>query len=37
VRVLPTYHPSAAIRSGPRGEPRRLLTEDLALAVRLTQ
>ena len=35
--VLPTYHPSAAIRSGPRGEPRRLLREDLALAVRLTQ
>jgi uracil-DNA glycosylase len=35
-RVLPTYHPSAAIRSGPRGEPRRLLVEDLALAVRLT-
>ncbi len=34
--VLPTYHPSAAIRSGPRGEPRRLLREDLALAVRLT-
>jgi uracil-DNA glycosylase len=35
-RVLPTYHPSAAIRSGPRGEPRRLLVEGLALAVRLT-
>ena len=34
VRVLPTYHPSAALRSGPRGEPRRLLREDLALAVR---
>jgi uracil-DNA glycosylase family 4 len=33
-RVLPTYHPSAAIRSGPAGEPRRLLREDLALAVR---
>ena len=33
VRVLPTYHPSAALRSGPRGEPRRLLREDLALAV----
>lgn len=31
-RVLPTYHPSAAIRSGPQGEPRRLLREDLALA-----
>jgi uracil-DNA glycosylase len=34
-RVLPTYHPSAAIRSGPRGEPRRLLAADLALAARL--
>lgn len=33
--VLPTYHPSAAIRFGPDGEPRRLLREDLALAVRL--
>jgi DNA polymerase len=31
-RVLPTYHPSAAIRFGPNGEPRRLLREDLALA-----
>ena len=35
-RVLPTYHPSAALRHGPAGEPRRLLAEDLALAVRLT-
>lgn len=34
LRVLPTYHPSAAIRFGPAGEPRRLLREDLALAVR---
>jgi uracil-DNA glycosylase len=33
--VLPTYHPSAALRSGPQGEPRRLLRADLALAVRL--
>ena len=32
-RVLPTYHPSAAIRFGPAGEPLRLLREDLALAV----
>ena len=32
IRVLPTYHPSAAIRFGPAGEPRRLLREDLALA-----
>ena len=34
VRVLATYHPSAALRHGPQGEPRRLLREDLALAVR---
>jgi uracil-DNA glycosylase family 4 len=34
VRVLPTYHPSAALRHGPHGEPRRLLREDLSLAVR---
>ena len=33
VRVLPTYHPSAALRFGPAGEPRRLLQEDLARAV----
>jgi uracil-DNA glycosylase family 4 len=33
VRVLPTYHPSAALRFGPTGEPRRLLREDLARAV----
>ena len=33
LRVLPTYHPSAAIRFGPQGEPRRLLRADLALAV----
>jgi DNA polymerase len=33
--VLPTYHPSAALRFGPKGEPRRLLREDLALALRL--
>ena len=33
VRVLPTYHPSAALRFGPAGEPRRLLRDDLALAV----
>jgi uracil-DNA glycosylase len=32
LRVLATYHPSAAIRYGPAGEPRRLLREDLALA-----
>jgi uracil-DNA glycosylase family 4 len=34
-RVLPTYHPSAAIRFGPQGEPLRLLRADLALAARL--
>ena len=34
LQVLPTYHPSAAIRYGPAGEPRRLLREDLALAAR---
>jgi uracil-DNA glycosylase family 4 len=33
VRVLPTYHPSAALRWGPAGEPRRLLRDDLALAL----
>ena len=32
-RILPTYHPSAALRFGPAGEPRRLLLEDLRLAV----
>lgn len=36
VRVLPTFHPSAAIRFGPGGEPRRLLREDLALALSAT-
>jgi len=34
-RVLPTYHPSAALRWGPKGEARRLLGADLALAVGL--
>jgi DNA polymerase len=33
LRVLATYHPSAALRFGPAGEPRRLLRADLALAV----
>jgi uracil-DNA glycosylase family 4 len=36
-RVVPTYHPSAAIRFGPRGEPLRLLREDLAQAARLAE
>ena len=34
-RVLPTYHPAAALRGGPNGEPMRLLRQDLAAAVRL--
>lgn len=34
-QVLPTYHPAAALRGGPQGEPRRLLRADLALAVQL--
>lgn len=34
-RVLPTYHPAAALRGGPNGEPLRLLREDLATAVGL--
>ncbi len=33
--VLATYHPSAALRFGPQGEPRRLLREDLAFAARM--
>lgn len=33
-RVLPTYHPSAAIRFGPAGMPRAALREDLAVAAR---
>jgi uracil-DNA glycosylase family 4 len=31
-RVLPTYHPSAALRFGPHGAPRALLGADLAAA-----
>ena len=34
-QVLPTYHPAAALRGGPNGEPMRLLREDLSLAVGL--
>ena len=34
-RVLPTYHPAAALRGGPNGEAMRLLREDLGLAARL--
>jgi uracil-DNA glycosylase family 4 len=33
--VVPTYHPSAALRFGPSGEPRRLLGVDLAYAAGL--
>lgn len=36
-RVLPTYHPSAAIRFGPRGMPRAALREDLAVAADVAQ
>jgi uracil-DNA glycosylase len=34
-RVLVTYHPSAALRFGPRGQPALALAADLALAARL--
>ena len=34
-RVLPTYHPAAALRGGQQGEPMRLLRADLSLAVGL--
>jgi uracil-DNA glycosylase len=34
-RVLVTYHPSAAIRFGPNGQPRAALAEDLVLAASL--
>jgi uracil-DNA glycosylase len=34
-RVLVTYHPSAALRFGPRGEPALALAADLTLAARL--
>lgn len=35
LRVLPTYHPSAAIRFGPSGAPMAALRDDLALAAKL--
>ena len=35
--VLPTYHPAAALRGGPDGEPMRLLRVDLRMAVELAQ
>lgn len=34
-QVLVTYHPSAAIRFGPQGQPRAALAEDLTLAAAL--
>jgi uracil-DNA glycosylase family 4 len=34
-QLVPTYHPSAALRFGPNGEPRRLLRKDLAYAASL--
>jgi uracil-DNA glycosylase len=36
-RVLPTYHPSAALRFGPAGAPLGRLREDLALAAELVR
>lgn len=33
--VLPTFHPAAALRGGPKGEPIAMLREDLARAVSL--
>ena len=33
--VLPTYHPAAALRGGPSGEPMTLLRQDLRLAAEL--
>ncbi|HSP38051.1 MAG TPA: uracil-DNA glycosylase [Frankiaceae bacterium] len=35
-RVLPTYHPSGALRYGPNGEPMQALRADVALAASLT-
>jgi DNA polymerase len=35
-RVLVSYHPSAAVRFGPAGQPRAALAEDLRLAAALT-
>jgi uracil-DNA glycosylase len=37
VSVLPTYHPAAALRGGPRGEPMRLLRHDLQTAAGLVR
>lgn len=35
--VLPTYHPAAALRGGSKGEPIRLLRQDLARALELSR
>ena len=35
-RVLVSYHPAAAVRFGPAGEPRAALAADLRLAAALT-
>lgn len=35
-KVLPTYHPSGALRYGPNGQPMQDLRADVALAVELT-
>lgn len=37
LRVLPTWHPSGALRAGPRGEPMRQLTADLRHAAELAR
>jgi DNA polymerase len=36
-RVLPTYHPAAALRGGPNGEPMTRLRQDLARAAELAR
>jgi DNA polymerase len=36
-RILPTYHPSGALRYGPNGEPMQALRADVAMAVALTR
>jgi DNA polymerase len=35
-KVLPTYHPSGALRYGPNGQPMQDLRADVALAAELT-
>jgi DNA polymerase len=36
-RILPTYHPSGALRYGPNGEPMQALRADVAMAAVLTR